>query len=78
MIHEDAPQNHASSRGGEPLVIMLGANVYIGLLGRWRPISGHLRHARLANSSNYWQRAHTANGSELDRHHPESFMNYPG
>jgi hypothetical protein len=22
--------------------------------------------------------AHTATGSELDRHHPESFMNYPG
>jgi hypothetical protein len=61
MIYEDAPQNHALPRGGEPLVITLGASVYIGLLGRWRPISGHLRHARLANSSNYWQRRSSRN-----------------
>ena len=33
----------------------------VGLLGRWRPISGHLRHARLANSRNYWQRRSSRN-----------------
>jgi len=33
----------------------------VGLLGRWRPISGHLRHARLANSHGYWQRRSSRN-----------------
>ncbi len=33
----------------------------VGLLGRWRPISGHLRHARLANSRSYWQRRSSRN-----------------
>jgi len=33
----------------------------VGLLGRWRPISGHLQHARLANRHSYWQRRSSRN-----------------
>ena len=42
----------------------LGRVCDVGLLGRWRPISGHIRHARLANSLGSDGRA--ANRSELD------------
>ena len=31
------------------------------LRGTWRPLSGHLRHARLANSPNYWLRGSSVN-----------------
>ena len=36
--------------------VELGTLCTIGLLGRWRPISGHFGHARLANSRSYWPR----------------------
>jgi len=32
-----------------------------GLLGRWRPLCGHLRHARLANRHGYWLRRSSRN-----------------
>ena len=41
--------------------IELGTLCTVGLLGRWRPISGHFRHARLANSLGYWQRRSSRN-----------------
>jgi hypothetical protein len=33
----------------------------IGLLGCWRPICGHFRHAPLANSQSYWLRGSSRN-----------------
>jgi hypothetical protein len=36
--------------------IGLGTLCTVGLLGRWRPISGHFCHARFANSHGYWLR----------------------
>jgi len=59
--------------------LLRGAECCVGLLGRWRPISSHLRHARLANRRSYWQptvEPQLARNSA--RYHPESFMNYPG
>jgi hypothetical protein len=49
-----------------------------GLLGRWRPISGHFQRACLANSSDYWRGRRVETDSELDHHHPKSLMKYPG
>jgi hypothetical protein len=50
-----------------------------GLLGRWRPISGHFRHARLANRASYWlRRVEEKLARNSTRHHPESLMKYPG
>jgi hypothetical protein len=39
----------------------LGTFYTAGLLGRWRPLCGHLRHARLANSQSYWLRRSSRN-----------------
>ena len=48
------------------------------LRGTWRPISGHLRHARLAHSHGYWQRRLEPQlARNSTRHHPESLMKYP-
>jgi hypothetical protein len=39
----------------------LGTLRTVGLLGRWRPLCGHLRHARLANRHGYWLRRSSRN-----------------
>jgi hypothetical protein len=51
------PQNSIDAPSHERLLeIALGTLYTVGLLGRWRPISGQFGHARLANSHSYWPR----------------------
>ena len=47
---------HETRSGSEP-----GTFCTIGLLGRWRSICGHFRHAPLANSQSYWLRGSSQN-----------------
>ena len=73
------PDVTSVARGTVGEGFMLGTRCCAGLLGRSRPLCGHLGHARIAKRVIYWPHRSSPTGL-ANRHanHPESFMNYPG